>query len=377
MQWYGITPLDVLLFRESKPFSPGEGSWAKGLFPPLPSTVFQALRSALPQYAQKSRDLTFLGVFLLDRSHTLWLPTPKDLLCVARRAVEDEETPEDDFDEETSDWQRLVRLVPTQAMGEIWQNLEGSQPFSAMIPPVLAEGEFICGRPQPWIKASALAQYLQGQVLTNTNDFHDDPWSIQVLPHIHMEGGSRQVKTSEGYFTEVATRLHPGWKLAAAVDATLEKTVVRLGGEGHQALIDAIEIAPPSGWEALQAYETPTQKSQSAYLLTPGLAESVMGEPIYGVYPEVWKADLMGCVSDRAVLWGGVSSIRRRVSGTPNIQAQEFALLPQRAFVTPGTIYQFHQLPQKRDRLLPEHNDNWLTTFQTLNYGKLLWGVTS
>ena len=55
MYWYAIEPLDVLLFREAKPFSPGEGSWAKGLFPPLPSTVFQALRSILPHRNQYER----------------------------------------------------------------------------------------------------------------------------------------------------------------------------------------------------------------------------------------------------------------------------------------------------------------------------------
>ncbi|MGA7953992.1 MAG: type III-B CRISPR module-associated Cmr3 family protein [Gloeobacterales cyanobacterium] len=82
MNWYTIEPLDVLLFRESKPFSPGEGSWAKGLFPPMPVTVFQALRSTLPEYNRQERNLDFLGPFLLDSEDTLWLPTPKDLLRV-------------------------------------------------------------------------------------------------------------------------------------------------------------------------------------------------------------------------------------------------------------------------------------------------------
>jgi CRISPR-associated protein Cmr3 len=52
MKWYAIAPLDVLLFREAKPFSPGEGAWAKGIFPPLPTVVFQALRSVLPPTAR-------------------------------------------------------------------------------------------------------------------------------------------------------------------------------------------------------------------------------------------------------------------------------------------------------------------------------------
>lgn len=86
MHWYSLTPVDVLLFRESKPFSPGEGAWAKGQFPPLPVTVFQAMRSAIAPYATRAqrqkRDLSFLGPFLRQDETTLWLPTPKDLVCV-------------------------------------------------------------------------------------------------------------------------------------------------------------------------------------------------------------------------------------------------------------------------------------------------------
>jgi CRISPR-associated protein Cmr3 len=54
------------------------------------------------------------------------------------------------------------------------------------------------------------------------------------MPHIQMKSGERQVKEEEGYFTEVAVRLHSGWKLVAGMSHKLEKTeVVRLGGEGH------------------------------------------------------------------------------------------------------------------------------------------------
>jgi hypothetical protein len=65
MTWYRITPLDVLLFRDSRPFSPADGSWARGLFPPMPMTVFHGLRSLLRQRTTKgertNRDLDFLG----------------------------------------------------------------------------------------------------------------------------------------------------------------------------------------------------------------------------------------------------------------------------------------------------------------------------
>lgn len=379
MQWYTMTPLDILLFRESKPFTPGDGSWAQGLFPPLPATVFQALRSALPAYDKNQRDLEFLGPFLMDEENTLWLPTPQDLLCIGEKSSEDSDTPEDEYEDTADTWQETVRLIPNTSevlvnentsLSQAWQYLKSSQSFAVMVPPPLNENQFICGRPQPWIKAEALLDYLQGKSLSDPNAFHDDPWSSQVLPHIHMETGKRQVKSEEGYFTEVATRLHPGWQLVMACSANIEeKTVVRLGGEGHRALLSA--IAPPSVWKQLEELNTPNSDRNCAYVLTPGLAQRIPHEPIYGTYPYYWQEVLESYVSDRALLWGGVSQIRRQTKGET-----EFSLLPQRAFVPPGTLYQFRELPERTDSLLPPQGGVWLHTLQQLNYGKLLWGVS-
>jgi len=381
-QWYSMSPLDILLFREAKPFTPGEGSWAEGLFPPLPSPVFQALRSALPQYEQRQRDLEFLGPFLMDDDNTLWLPTPKDLLCIGKKPPNQQETPDDNFEETAQSWEKTDRLIPNTAdvllsdhtpLSQSWQYIIGSQPLAVMVPPPLTENQFISGRPKPWIKAEALVKYLQGTSLFDPNDFHDDPWEVQVLPHIHMETGKREVKSEQGYFTEVATRLHSGWHLGMACNAEIEETtVVRLGGESHRALLQP--IAMPKGWETLEGFTSPDTNRKCAYLLTPGLAQKVPEEPIYSIYPYYWESALEGCISDRPIMWGGVSQIQRRVTGTLEKQETEFSLLPQRAFVPPGSIYQFKELPDQTDLLLPPRGDVWLQTFQQLNYGKLLWG---
>ncbi|MDI6738923.1 MAG: type III-B CRISPR module-associated protein Cmr3 [Candidatus Edwardsbacteria bacterium] len=41
-----IKPFDTLFFRDGRPFTGGEETWAYNLFPPLPSTVYGALRTA-------------------------------------------------------------------------------------------------------------------------------------------------------------------------------------------------------------------------------------------------------------------------------------------------------------------------------------------
>jgi len=41
-----IIPFDTLFFKDGKPFSMGEESWANGIFPPSPSVIYGALRTA-------------------------------------------------------------------------------------------------------------------------------------------------------------------------------------------------------------------------------------------------------------------------------------------------------------------------------------------
>jgi CRISPR-associated protein Cmr3 len=41
-----LEALDTLFFRDGKPFTMGEDTWAEGIFPPLPSVIYGALRTA-------------------------------------------------------------------------------------------------------------------------------------------------------------------------------------------------------------------------------------------------------------------------------------------------------------------------------------------
>lgn len=413
MEWYVIEPIDILLFRETKPFSPGEGAWAKSIFPPVPTTVFQALRSLV----DKAQKLEFFGAFLLHHelggTPEIFLPTPKDLLSVSTKQIYEEETVSKN--KTAKKWERLTYLEPLNRQDPKWQHL-GFDPehfpdggISPMVTPVLSATannpksqnspteEYISGYPNPWIKAQALIKYLKGANLTykcNGKDFHSDPWQKQVLSHIQMAANQRQVKSENGYFTEVAVRLHKHWKLIAAVNTKLPSSIVRLGGEGHQALVyplkDLFNNADKNNkkdnnkkhnfddfqesvLQELESFRKPTNTSNKAYLLTPGLAQTQPEKMIYGVYPYYWQEILAGCVSDRPLLWGGKS----RYVKTP--------MSPQRAYVAPGAVYRFKDNYEKLSetdkkslqQLLPlpqaEVKEKWLQTLCSLNYGTLLW----
>lgn len=384
--WYTLTPLDVLLFRDAKPFSPAEGAWAKGQFPPMPITVFQAVRSLLEREERSagqggSRNLEFLGPFLVDDEDIVWLPTPKDLLGlqdqnagIAKGAAEK--------------WEKIERLIPIENASGDWSHfIFDNCQLLPLVPPLSARRWM---PPLPWMKLEPLFEkYLKGCNEFKLSDFTERPWSTQVLPHIHLESGTRQVKDEDGYFTEVAVRLKEGWKLAVAMklpspdkSATIQKPLletpaaIRLGGEGHHAIVS--EIIDDSLLKQLRQLEAPQHPERAedesfAYLLTPGLAQ-VQNEPLYAVYPSQWFPFLKGCASDRALLWGGVSLIRRKDKTEPNSKLESFALSPQRAFVPPGTVYLFNQIPDSYPALVPQGEVLWYQTFRQLNYGKLLWG---
>ncbi|MBW4700156.1 MAG: hypothetical protein KME03_20085 [Aphanocapsa lilacina HA4352-LM1] len=363
MGWYALEPLDVLLFREAKPFSPGEGAWAKSLFPPMPNTVFQALRSALPQDSSTSRDLYFMGPLLLDGEDTLWLPTPRDLLYVcpnSNTSKSREDKPDQTVRAHTG------RLRPIDRESPAWKGTcwKGLPPMEVPLDP----NWHVEGKPPAWIQAAALARYLQGENL-HEEDFCNDPWDVQVLPHILMQTDWRQVATEESYFTEVAVRLRRGWRLVAGLTADIGRTVVRLGGEGHRALVCAASDSVKHQWEALKAVGRWSAECRYAYLLTPGLVQTAENSAVYCSYPENWKT-MRGCATDKPILWGGVSTIYRR----PAKDTPSFVLLPQRAFVPPGTVYIFDGPPPPNGLLVPEARGNWVETFKKLQYGKLLWG---
>ena len=382
--WYHLTPLDILLFRDCKPFSPGEGSWAKGLFPPMPITVFQALRS-LTESTHDKKEFEFIGPFLVGPDDQLWIPTPKDLR-VHYLERGDRKTAQDN-------WTKLVRLQPIDPNDIAWSDMGYAADTLHPLTVSKASEADSLGPPRPWMRIELLQQYLTGESLAKiestykTEDgdikpnFHKDPWGLQILPHIQMQSDRRQVCDEKGYFTEVAVRLEQGWKFLVGMDTALPESVVRLGGEGHRALVSQSEGNPILNSLIAQSAPT-TEEASIAYLLTPGLADIDGDTPRYGAVPSAWRsAGLIGCATDKPILWGGISQIRRKRPGQTEEERQQneprFSVMPQRAFVPPGTVYHFASAPPiDTGQLIPDRGKSQ-NMFQTLNYGILLWSSRS
>jgi CRISPR-associated protein Cmr3 len=90
-----IEPLDTLFFRDGKPFTMGDDNWANGIFPPQPSVVYGAIRSAyfsnniddLKKAAGEddpTKNLRIKGIYLFDsEENKFYLPLPMD--CVQKK----------------------------------------------------------------------------------------------------------------------------------------------------------------------------------------------------------------------------------------------------------------------------------------------------
>lgn len=107
---FSLMPTDTFFFRDGKPFSLGESSTAAGIFPPFPSTVYGALRTAYisehgidafrdeqdivkkvigTQRAESIAEATFRvnSVFVADNTN-IYLPFPRDILKSKDKRVE-------------------------------------------------------------------------------------------------------------------------------------------------------------------------------------------------------------------------------------------------------------------------------------------------
>ena len=267
MHWYTLTPLDIWLFRDAKPFTPGERAWAgNSLFPPAGHTIIGALSALLGD-----RSRVQLKGPVLSFQDQLYLPRPLHYIgtCPLQPlSWADPEQfpflwPED----------RPAPLVPhhTESATEESSGLSKADDSS-----------------RQWLPAQDLLTLLRSEALPPEAWYcapgeRPQPWREELRPHNALISGERRVKEESGYFVETGLRLDPGWGIAIAVDDTTHQKLsrlgdrldLRLGGEGHRALLTPAP-ALDQQWQALQSQsEQNFAKSgrKLAYLATPGVFE--------------------------------------------------------------------------------------------------------
>ena len=354
MYWYTLTPLDVFLFRDAKPFTPGERAWAGSVFPPSGHSIAGALSALL----NRSQDTKFQlrGPFLCLGGETLYLPRP--LGFVGQTA-----------------------LVPLEwhdqsPFGHVLSNADQPRP---LVKP-LSDQEYQTSEDaayRQYLPTAVIERYLKtGQIAPEDwrvqSAGEEQPWTVETRPHNAIEAGTRQVKAADGYFVENAVRMLPGWSLAIGVDRELETGTIRLGGEGHRAILHRCNELEQQ-WQRLEtlSHENFEQGGRSlAYLVTPGVFERLHDDrAMCRAWPWEWKvhsanghqSNLVGVASDRAV---PISSRIRDRQGKSIPAPQVFA-------APPGSVYYLNQpQPLFQDS---DQASSQAKRWRQLGYSQLLW----
>jgi CRISPR-associated protein Cmr3 len=362
MHWYKITPLDILLFRDAKPFSPGERAWAGSVFPPPGHAIAGAIRGLL----QESVDLELTGAFLC-RNETLYFPSPLSYdegnLLVPL-----------DWDEHhhlhnvlESDSTQPKPLVRASWNPRREANNNQEKQYRSYLPTEV-------------IKTYLTTGTIAEKEWEGTKD-ELKPWITETRSHNSIEDGTRQVEDESGYFVENAIRLKEGWGLAIGIECSAElreSTILRLGGEGHHALLEKCDTLETQ-WEELQDISRQNQQSSQrclAYLVTPGVFERRDKNTNMAqcrAWPWEWKltnhpnptqpkGNLVSVATDRAV------PISCRMRGEDNSSRAA----PQVFAASGGSVYYLEKsevLFQDDKEKAPKKVQRW----RKLGYSELLW----
>ncbi|QQE67399.1 CRISPR-associated protein Cmr3 (plasmid) [Leptolyngbya sp. BL0902] len=367
--WYTLTPLDILLFRDAKPFSPGERAWAKSVFPPNGHTLAGAIRGLL----QQDIHINLTGPFLC---HGGQLQFPRPMNFVGERQLVPVEW--------ISPLPRLMwdRQMPMPLMTET-----GDDSFN--------EDKSKKDKLRQFLSVESIQKLLNGESLSGEDwlcpkgEF-PEPWEEESRPHNTLEAGHRTVKTSDGYFVENAIRMHQGWSIALAVDDQTHQAlqaqgipaVLQLGGEGHRVLIERCQPLDEQ-WDSLQAKskenyqqaeavlaQDPAKAKSLAYLVTAGVFERTSnGVATCQAWPWEWK---LAHAPNKNQTPGPLVSVATAspvpISGRRR-QNEESVPAPQVFAAPPGSVYYL----QRPEPLHQEDPAQKAHKWRKLGYSELLW----
>lgn len=235
MEKIEIHALDTLFFRDGKPFERGEESVANGSFPPLPSVIYGALRTAFLGESFEKQDFAFdnfvtesamleIKQFFLKINQELFVPVPLDLIGYEKDEDGDRKTKAD----------LIVQLIPKPAASSSLSAfvLKTSKTIKAKE----LSGKFL-------LKFPSLKSYLEG---TNTS-FTPTALNLTFEPKLGIGRNNFSRTTEDGLLYRVNMQrleskldfqkktLHNTFSLVVGFDKIElinKKGFFKLGGEG-------------------------------------------------------------------------------------------------------------------------------------------------
>ncbi|MGQ0794196.1 MAG: type III-B CRISPR module-associated protein Cmr3 [Deltaproteobacteria bacterium] len=334
-----IEPMDVMLFRDGKPFSAEEDVIATSMFPPYPSTFYGALRAeilsrknfqfqSLSQIKNNKQDylnqinsltqgLSIVGPFVADEKHYEYFPIPKDVMKIKSGNEKD----------------KYIQLKPSGSL-QFRSDSEGLSPLwvKTNYDEHIEDGK-------GFIRESDLKRYLRGEV---------DNWKILKSEEVFQReervgiGKSGTTKTTEEGLFYIAefVRLNAGFGFTLDVegDATLpDKGFLRLGGESRAASYKKIGDRK---WDD-KGIKDAIRKARKfkLYLLTPA------------IFNKGWAADWMQTGEKDGLKFKLISACVGKPAPVGGFDIVENRPKPMKKAVPAGSVYFFELVEGEIDDL--------------------------
>lgn len=371
ISFYKLTPIDVLLLRDGKPFSPGERAWAGSVFPPNGHTLAGAIRGLL----REKKEFNLLGSFLCYDEELYF---PKPLNFVGKNALY------------PLPW--LVEENENYALKKIlWDRL---QPAPLLIKKLNQRDSITKSKEKSsqYLSYNHLKNLLINGInnsleLTSENPVELTPHLQETRLHNSLTTNTGQVKDADGYFVENAVRLKQGWSIAIGLDIDIPTpNILQLGGEGHRVIIEKSATLAHQ-WQELASLsnsnfeENRDNHSKSlAYLVTTGIFERKHrdNKSYCQAWPWEWK---LAHRSNPNQLLGSLVSVAtaKPVAISCRIKDKEKNTsipAPQVFGATAGSVYYLNQpeyLYAENPETPPSSGLNSAQKWRKLGYSQLLW----
>jgi len=371
--WYTLTPLDVLMFRDAKPFTPGERAWAGSVFPPNGHAIAGAIRNGLS--LSQNEKLKITGPFFCYDYKTLYFPRPLGFVDKAPLIPLKWDEGHPMKDQMIYDRSKPIPLVKSHKEKT---NEDGESCSESSLDRKIRQ----------YLPYEVIKHYLETGTISpeHWNLLHlgeDKPWIGEMRSHNSLEQGTRQVKDADGYFVENAVRMLPNWSLAIALDRDIATPItIRLGGEGHRVMVERCQTIDRQ-WSELATLSEPNfvKGGRSiAYLITPGVFERKQsnGQAMCRAYPWEWKLahtaqnnQKQGVLVSVATAKAEPISCRFRDKDDPNVSVPA----PQVFAAPAGSVY-YLEYPEKLFQDDPPDKNgkpNPIRVWRSLGYSELLW----
>lgn len=381
MSWFTLTPLDVLLFRDAKPFTPGERAWAGSTFPPNGHTIAGAIRSLL----QKDYLLTLKGVFFVnhqwqnnEEKFTLYLPRP--LNYVGSKML----YPlmwKNDHCLNHIHWDKTkpspLTTIKTLSDLDEEEKENNEMKYRQYLPVNVIEN---------WLKTGDIKEEdwqlkIKGE---------DKPWNLETRSHNSIEEGTKTVKSADGYFVENCIRMLPNWSLAVKIEINdyprenkdlnslinipSEGLTIRLGGEGHQVILKPCPQLDQQWQNLIKLSDNNYQQKRKSlgYLATPAIFERTQNN-IAKCRPYPWEWKLAYTVNKNQKSGNLASMVTERALPIScRFQSNNQSIPAPQVFASPaGTVFYL----EKPEMLFQDSKDapNKVRKWRELGYSELLW----